>query len=465
MRFRALRSGFKFQNVAGRSLRPGAGGVSAVGRNGDHLDSSLGAAKPSLSPSSSSSNYHTSRLSHNRGDCIRPIGVTRHVGAYTSRSIAAQAAEKQENDSASSKGGDIEVELLNPFKLHLLESGPPTHLHTNKDELMKMYRDMNVLRRMELKADQLFKTQQIRGFCHLYDGQEAIPAGMEAVLTYDDCVVTAYRDHGTFLGRGGTVFETFSELMGRKTGCSLGKGGSMHLFKKENNFYGGWGIVGTSGPLGTGLALALKYTKKPNVTVAIYGDGAANQGQLYEAQNMAALWNLPVIYLVENNHYGMGTAEWRASKQTTFFDRLHYIPGIKVDGMDAFSVKAAMQFAKDHCVAGKGPIVIECDTYRYHGHSMSDPGSTYRSRDEIQNFRQERDPIERVSKIIVKEGIASADDLKKLAKDIRREVEEEATKARDAPQPEEHELFSHIYRLDTGLVTYGCDRKKDVELA
>ncbi|KAL2650146.1 hypothetical protein R1flu_018274 [Riccia fluitans] len=391
--------------------------------------------------------------------------MTKDVAVCGYRSFASQAvAEKQESNSSSGKG-DIEVELLNPFRLHLLESGPSTHLHTNKDELMKMFRDMTTLRRMELKADQLFKSQQIRGFCHLYDGQEAIPSGMEAALTYEDCVVTAYRDHGIFLGRGGTVFETFSELMGRRTGCALGKGGSMHLYKKENNYYGGWGIVGTSGPLGTGLAHGLKYMKKPNVTVAIYGDGAANQGQLYEAQNMAALWKLPVIYLVENNHYGMGTAEWRASKQTTFFDRLHYIPGIKVDGMDAFSVKAAVQYAKEHCLAGKGPIVIECDTYRYHGHSMSDPGSTYRSRDEIQTFRQERDPIERVSKIINKEGIASADDLKKLAKDIKRDVEEQAAKARDAPQPEDDELFSHIYRLDTGLVTYGCDRRQKVQLA
>ncbi|BBM97815.1 pyruvate dehydrogenase E1 component subunit alpha [Marchantia polymorpha subsp. ruderalis] len=393
------------------------------------------------------------------------VAVARGGGGTDRRRGLASEAAQQRRDSEKRVGsGDIRVDLLNPFELHRLHDGPATDVFTSKEELMQMYMDMTVLRRMELAADMLFKSQQIRGFCHLYDGQEAISVGMEAALTYEDSVLTAYRDHGIFLGRGGTTFEAFSELMGKKTGCAIGKGGSMHLYKRENNYYGGWGIVGTSGPLGTGLAFALKYQKKPNVAVAIYGDGAANQGQLYEAQNCAALWDLPVIYLVENNHYGMGTAEWRASKKATFFDRLSYIPGIKVDGMDAFSVKAAMLFAKEHCVAGKGPIVVECDTYRYHGHSMSDPGSTYRSRDEVQGFRKERDPIERIRNIILKEELSTAEELKKLDKQVRREVEEEAAKAREAPQPEEHELFSNIYRLDTGLVTYGCDRKDTIKL-
>ncbi|CAM6106499.1 unnamed protein product [Calypogeia fissa] len=376
------------------------------------------------------------------------------------RLYSIQAASKEGLEAT----GDIHVKIEVPYQLHMLEDGPAQEIRTSKEESMEMYRNMMTIRRFEILADMLFKSQFVRGFCHLCDGQEAVSVGMEAALTYEDAILTAYRDHGNYLVRGGTIFEAFSELMGKKTGAAIGKGGSMHLYKKENNFYGGWGIVGTSGSLGTGVGFALKYLKKQNVSVAVYGDGAANQGQLFEAQNLAALWNLPVIYLVENNHYGMGTAEWRASKKTTFYDRLSYIPGIKMDGMDVFAVKSAFLYAKAHCLDGKGPIVLEADTYRYHGHSMSDPGRSYRDRSEIQGVRKARDPIEHLKTIILQEGLCSAEELKSIDKEIRRRVEEAGEKAKEAPYPDEPELFSNIYKKDTGLVTYGCDRNKKVQL-
>lgn len=371
----------------------------------------------------------------------------------------ADCIDKIPDSKKKTDSDEIVVEMPTKYDLHLLESGPPQEAITNKEELMKTYKDMTIIRRTEITADMLFKSQMIRGFCHLYDGQEAVCIGMERALTFDDSVITAYRDHGIYLGRGGTVLKLFSELMGKRTGCALGKGGSMHLYQRDHNFWGGWGIVGTSPPLGTGIAFAHKYLKKPNVVVAIYGDGAGNQGQLYEAQNLAALWNLPLILLIENNHFGMGTAEWRASKKTTYYDRVSYIPGIKTDGMDVFAVREAFKLCKEHCLAGKGPIMLEADTYRYHGHSMSDPGSTYRSRKEIQGMRSERDPIERVRKIILREELATTDELKDIDKQIRAEVDEAVAKAREAEFPANEELFANIYKADSGLIAYGSDRR------
>lgn len=379
---------------------------------------------------------------------------------FLTRRYSAECSDKETNPTSKKPdSGEIDVEIPVKFDLHLLESGPSQVTTTNKEELMKIYTDMQIIRRTEIAADMLFKSQMIRGFCHLYDGQEAVSVGLERALSYDDNVITAYRDHGIFLGRGGTVFELFSELMGKRTGCALGKGGSMHLYHREHNFWGGWGIVGTTPPLGAGLAFGQKYEKKPNVTAAIYGDGAGNQGQLFEAQNLAALWNLPLILVIENNHFGMGTAEWRSSKKTTHYDRVSYIPGIKTDGMDVFAVGEAFKLCKEHCLSGKGPIMLEADTYRYHGHSMSDPGSTYRSRQEIQGMRQERDPIERVRKIILNEELATTEELKDLDKQIRHEVDEASAKAREAEFPGEEELFANIYKADSGLIVTGCDRK------
>lgn len=311
---------------------------------------------------------------------------------------------------------------------------------------------------MEIAADQLYKSKLIRGFCHLYDGQEAICIGMEASLTRQDNIITAYRDHCTYLGRGGSLPEVFGELMGRKSGCTLGKGGSMHFYKKENGFYGGHGIVGAQIPLGAGLAFAQQYVKSEGVTFLLYGDGAANQGQLFESLNIAALWNLPCVYVCENNHYGMGTAEWRAAKSPEYYKRGDYAPGLKVDGMDALAVKQATKFAKEHALS-KGPIMLEMDTYRYHGHSMSDPGSTYRTRDEISGVRQERDPIERIRKLILAKEIAAVADLKNIEKEAKREVEDAVAQAKESPQPDPSELFSNIYAKGLGVEVYGCDRK------
>jgi len=388
---------------------------------------------------------------------VAPAAVTR---GYSAECEPDAAHKIPDSTKKSGSEGEIVVEIPVKYDLHMLEQGPPQEATTTKEELMKIYKDMSVIRRAEIAADMLFKSQMIRGFCHLYDGQEAVCIGMERALNFDDSVITAYRDHGIYLGRGGTPLKLFSELMGKRTGCALGKGGSMHLYQRDHNFWGGWGIVGTSPPLGAGLAFAHKYLKKPNVVVAIYGDGAGNQGQLYEAVNLAGLWDLPLILLIENNHFGMGTAEWRASKKTTYYDRISYIPGIKADGMDVFAIREAFKLCKEHCLAGKGPIALEADTYRYHGHSMSDPGSTYRTRQEIQGIRQERDPIERVRKVILKEELATKEELKDIDRQIRAEVDDAAAKAREEEFPSEDELFSNIYKADSGLIAYGCDRKQ-----
>ncbi|CAH9071299.1 unnamed protein product [Cuscuta europaea] len=352
----------------------------------------------------------------------------------------------------------ITVETNLPFSAHRIDP-PSRSVETTHKELLDFFREMALMRRMEIASDSLYKAKLIRGFCHLYDGQEAVAVGMESAITRKDCIITAYRDHCIYLARGGTLHEAFSELMGRKDGCSKGKGGSMHFYKKNNGFYGGHGIVGAQVPLGIGLAFAQKYSKEDHVSFSLYGDGAANQGQLFEALNMAALWDLPAILVCENNHYGMGTAEWRAAKSPAYYKRGDYVPGLKVDGMDVLAVKQACKFAKDYALKN-GPIILEMDTYRYHGHSMSDPGSTYRTRDEISGVRQERDPIERVRKLILAHDLATEKELKDIEKEVRKEVDEAITKAKESPMPDPSELFTNVYTKGLGTESFGADRKE-----
>ncbi|GAQ91561.1 Pyruvate dehydrogenase E1, alpha subunit [Klebsormidium nitens] len=387
--------------------------------------------------------------------------VSARMGPFLrQRTLAAAAALAQQRGFAAAASDDekLTVTVPVPFKTHKIDP-PSQEVETSKAELLGFFTDMYKMRRMEIAADGLYKSKFIRGFCHLYDGQEAVCVGMEAALNYDDAIITAYRDHCTHLGRGGTVLEVMAELMGHRDGCSQGKGGSMHMYNKQHNFYGGNGIVGAQVPLGVGVAFGQKYNKLPNVTVAMYGDGAANQGQLFEALNIAALWNLPCLFTCENNHYGMGTAEWRSAKSPAYYARGDYVPGIKVDGMDALAVKQAFKFGKEYALQN-GPLMLEMDTYRYHGHSMSDPGSTYRTRDEISGIRQERDPIERIRKLILSLELATAADLKAIEKESKREVDEAVDAAKSSPQPEEKLLYDHIHSgTPANFQIYGADRQ------
>ncbi|KAG0463042.1 hypothetical protein HPP92_021518 [Vanilla planifolia] len=386
------------------------------------------------------------------------MAAVRRVSFPTMLSLRRLAATR--SFSAASSVDDqkvLTIETSIPFTGHKIDP-PSRSVDTTPKELLSFFRDMSIMRRMEIAADSLYKAKLIRGFCHLYDGQEAVAVGMEAAITKRDAIITAYRDHCIFLGRGGTLVEAFAELMGRRAGCSKGKGGSMHFYKKDAEFYGGHGIVGAQVPLGCGIAFAQKYSKEDTVTFAMYGDGAANQGQLFEALNMSALWDLPVILVCENNHYGMGTAEWRAAKSPAYYKRGDYVPGLKVDGMDTLAVKQACKFAKEY-VLKNGPMILEMDTYRYHGHSMSDPGSTYRSRDEISGIRQERDPIERVRKLILYHELATAAELKDTEKEVRKGVDDAIAQAKESPMPDPSELFANVYSKGLGTVAFGADRK------
>lgn len=337
----------------------------------------------------------------------------------------------------------IDVEVL-PFETHKCEP-PSTTVTTNKEELMGWFETMYRMRRMEIASDMLYKAKLIRGFCHLYDGQEAVITGLHAGSTLNDSIITSYRDHALHLMRGGTVKEVIGELLGKSVGASRGLGGSMHFYNKETNFYGGCGIVGAQVPIGAGLALAHKMKGDGNIAFALYGDGAANQGQIAEAMNTSALWDVPVIFVCENNHYGMGTSEWRGSKSPTFYKRGDYVPGIRVDGMDVLAMKQATVWARQF-VLENGPLCFEADTYRYHGHSMSDPGSTYRTRDEVTEMRQARDPVERVRKLIIDNGFAAAADLKAVEKRIKGEIDTAIEECKAAAIPEHSMLQTNLYK-------------------
>jgi pyruvate dehydrogenase E1 component alpha subunit len=314
-------------------------------------------------------------------------------------------------------------------------------------ELLDYYREMLLIRRFEEKAGQMYGMGLIGGFCHLYIGQEAVVIGMQAALKQGDAVITGYRDHGHMLACGMDPKGVMAELTGRIGGYSKGKGGSMHMFSAEKQFYGGHGIVGAQVPLGTGVAFAMKYRKQDNVCIAYFGDGAANQGQVYESFNMAELWGLPIVYVIENNQYAMGTAVARASAQTHLHRRgdSFNIPGRLVDGMDVLAVKAASEEAVAWARGGKGPILLEMKTYRYRGHSMSDPAK-YRTKEEVQKMRTEHDPIDRARDLILSTKISDEAGLKAIDAEVKQVVAEAAEFAQVSPEPPESELMTDILR-------------------
>ena len=321
----------------------------------------------------------------------------------------------------------------------------PAPLEFTKEQELKAYRDMLMIRRFEEKAGQLYGMGLIGGFCHLYIGQEAVVTGMQAAMIEGDQMITAYRDHGHMLACDMDPRGIMAELTGREGGYSRGKGGSMHMFSKEKNFYGGHGIVGAQVSLGTGLAFNNHYKENGNVSLTYFGDGASNQGQVYESFNMAKLWSLPVVYIIENNRYAMGTAVHRSSALTEFSKRgcSFNIPGIEVDGMDVRAVQSAAELATDWCRSGHGPIILDMQTYRYRGHSMSDPAK-YRTKDEVQKMRAEQDPIERVKQRLAEKKWAGEDELKAIDKDIRAIVADAAEFAQNSPEPDASELYTDI---------------------
>ncbi len=317
----------------------------------------------------------------------------------------------------------------------------------NGDQLIAYYRDMLNIRRFEEKAGQLYGMGLIGGFCHLYIGQEAVVVGMTQAGTDDDSVITSYRDHGHMLACGMDPKGVMAELTGRRGGYSKGKGGSMHMFSREKKFFGGHGIVGAQIPLGTGLAFAHKYKEDNGVCHAYMGDGAVNQGQIYESFNMAALWDLPVVYVIENNKYGMGTSIERASSNVELSERgnAHDIPGQSVNGMDVLDVVEKGGAALEHARSGKGPMILEMKTYRYRGHSMSDPAK-YRSKEEVQKMRKESDPIDNLRHTILEGGFATEDQLKDIDKEIKSIVTAAAEYAQQSPEPDESELYTDILK-------------------
>jgi pyruvate dehydrogenase E1 component alpha subunit len=320
-------------------------------------------------------------------------------------------------------------------------------LELTKEQELQAYRAMLLIRRFEEKAGQLYGMGLIGGFCHLYIGQEAVVVGMQMAIKPGDEVITGYRDHGHMLACGMDPKGVMAELTGRQHGYSKGKGGSMHMFSVEKGFFGGHGIVGAQVPIGTGLAFANRYRGNDNVSLTYLGDGATNQGQVYESFNMAKLWKLPVVYIIENNQYGMGTSVARASATVNLCQRgaSFDIPGERVDGMDVRAVKAVGDKAVKWCREGNGPIILEMLTYRYRGHSMSDPAK-YRSKEEVDKVRTEHDPIEQVRSRLLKRGFANEDALKKVDSEVRAIINEAAEFATNDAEPAAAELYTDVYR-------------------
>lgn len=326
--------------------------------------------------------------------------------------------------------------------MNQLSSSPNSFSHA---QLESFYSDMLNIRRFEEKAGQLYGMGLIGGFCHLYIGQEAVAVGMQYVIKQGDSVITTYRDHGLMLTAGCDPYSVMTELTGRRDGCSKGKGGSMHMFDLEKEFYGGHGIVGANVPLGAGIAFAHKYQNKDNICLAYFGDGAANQGQVYEAFNMASLWGLPIVFIIENNEYAMGTSVKRSSSTTELYKRgeAFGIQGAQADGMDIFTVIEAGRKAVNYVRENSAPFILEMKTYRFRGHSMSDPAK-YRSKEELDNMRTTRDPIEQVKKVLLAGG-STEEGLKAIDKKIRDSLADVVERAKNCPEPDESELWTDIY--------------------
>ncbi len=321
----------------------------------------------------------------------------------------------------------------------------PEFYKASKAQLIKFYREMLTIRRFEEKAGQMYGQGEIGGFCHLYIGQEAVVVGVQDCLLEGDSIITGYRDHGHMLAAGINAGAVMAELTGRASGISSGKGGSMHMFSTENGFYGGHGIVAAQVPIGTGIAFAHRYRRQDNICVTYFGDGAANQGQVFEAFNMARLWDLPVLYVVENNRYAMGTSVLRSTGSRELWKRgdSFKIPGKQVDGMNVLAVRAAAGAAIDQVRSGKGPYLLEMQTYRFRGHSMSDP-ALYRSKEEVQHMKAEHDPIGQVKKLLLDNKMASEDDLKEIGREVKAEITKAAEFAIASPEPEASELFTDV---------------------
>ncbi len=321
----------------------------------------------------------------------------------------------------------------------------PERYKASREELLGFYREMLLIRRFEERAGQLYGMGMIGGFCHLYIGQEAVVVGMQAALKRTDSVITGYRDHGHMLAAGIPANAVMAELTGRAAGISKGKGGSMHMFSVEHGFYGGHGIVAAQVPLGTGLAFAHKYKGDGGLSVTYFGDGASNQGQVYESFNMAELWKLPAIFVIENNQYAMGTSVNRSSSEDQLYRRgeSFRVPGLQVDGMDVLAVRGAAAAAVEWVRAGKGPLLLEMKTYRYRGHSMSDPAK-YRSREEVAAMREKSDPIEHAKREILEAGFADEAALKAIDKEVRDIVVTAADFAEAAPEPAPSELHTDV---------------------
>ena len=313
------------------------------------------------------------------------------------------------------------------------------------EDLTKFYKDMLLIRRFEERAGQMYGMGLIGGFCHLYIGQEAVVVGLQSCAEPQDSVITAYRDHGHMLACGMEADGVMAELTGRAGGYSRGKGGSMHMFSREKRFFGGHGIVGAQIPLGTGLGFSHKYRGDGGVAFAYTGDGAVNQGQVYEAFNMASLWKLPVVYVIENNQYAMGTSVTRASATTELYQRgeAFGIPGLQVDGMDVIAVREASLEVVQKVRSGEGPFVLEMKTYRYRGHSMSDPAK-YRTKEEVSKMRDERDPIDRLRSELIEKGVLDEETIKTIDKDVKAVVAKSAEFAQSSPEPDPSELYTDI---------------------